>query len=161
MLRCAQHDSTREHILEGEEVMKNICRSLCIVLIAASLVGCSTKQVLATLGIGAVVAGGAAAVYYVKGDLEYDLDNDIDRVYRASIRVMDDRDYPVTESDVGDAKGRIEASMPAGGGEKEHNLTINMERKDEYLTHISIRVGVFGDEALSRAILDDIKSRLR
>lgn len=141
--------------------MKHSGKWLITMLIPVLLTGCSGRQVLATLGIGTAVAGGVAAVYYVKGDLEYDIDHNIDRVYGASLSVMDRRGYRVKEDSVSDASGRIDAEIPAQGGEKAHSLTIKLQRKEEYITHISIRVGVFGDEALSRAILDDILSRLR
>jgi len=141
--------------------MKHRRRWLVVLPMVVLVAGCSTRQVLTSLGIGAAVAGGAAAVYYVKGDLEYDLEHDVNRVYRASLSAMEDRDYPVTKDEVSESSGRIEAAIPAEGGEKKHDLTIKLERKGEYLTHISIRVGTFGDEALSRSILDDIKSRLR
>ncbi|MFH0793986.1 MAG: DUF3568 family protein [bacterium] len=140
--------------------MKNACRWIGALLILACAAGCSTRQVLTTLGLGVAAGAGAATVYYVKGDLEYDLAHNVNDVYWATLTTMEKRDYSVTTKNFNDATGRIEAVIPAKGGDKEHDLTIKLERKEENLTHISIRVGVFGDESLSRAILDDIQSKL-
>jgi uncharacterized protein YqfB (UPF0267 family) len=36
-------------------------------------------------------------------------------------------------------------------------ITIKLKKKNDYLTEISIRVGTFGDESLSKKILEEIK----
>ena len=132
----------------------------CALLIMALAVGCSTRQVLTTLGVGAAVGAGVAGVYYVKGDLESNHDNNIGEVHRASMSTMQSRGYTVTQNDLDAAAGRIDAEIPAVGTDKARDLTIKLTRKERDLTHISIRVGIFGDEALSQAILDDIEARL-
>ena len=139
--------------------MKHAGKLCCALMMMSLAVGCSWRQVLTTVGLGAAAAGGAAAIYYVKGDLEADIDHDVNHVYKASLSAMEQRDYKVTDKNIGDASGRIEATIPATGSEKERDLTIKLERKEEKVTHISIRVGTFGDESLSRAILDDIQSK--
>jgi hypothetical protein len=88
------------------------------------------------------------------------LEADIDHIYRTALSAAENRDYKVTEKNVDDATGRIDAVIPAEKSEKEQDLTIKIERKSESLTHGFICIGIFGEEALSRAILDDIQSKL-
>jgi hypothetical protein len=140
--------------------MKKTGKLCCALLIMSLVVGCSTGQVLTSLGLGAAAGAGVAAVYYAKGDLEADIDHDIERVYKASLSAMEKRGYAVSEKTVAEEAGRIEAAIPAIGADNEHDLTIKLDRKEEKVTHISVRVGVFGNESLSRAILDDIQAKL-
>lgn len=132
-----------------------------LLIFAVSAAGCSTRQMATTLGLGAAAGAGVAAVYYVKGDLAVDQDDDIYRVHRAALSTMERRGYRVTTNDVNETAGHIEAVIPARGEDDEQKVTIKLERKEENLTNLSIRIGIFGDEALSRAILDDIQSRIR
>ncbi len=140
--------------------MKRAIRAICALLLTVAVTGCSMREVLTTVGVGAAVAGGVATVYYFKGDLEADFENDIDSVYNASVLAMEKRGYTVTGKNIGVTSGRIEANIPAEGAENKHDLIIKLDRVEKNLSHISIRVGVFGDEALSREILDDIEARL-
>jgi len=43
---------------------------------------------------------------------------------------------------------------------KDEKITIIVEKEGEGVTALRIRVGVFGNEALSRSILDTIKGNL-
>ncbi len=134
---------------------------LCSVLLLMSMaVGCSWTQVLATAGLGAAAGAGIAAVYYTKGDLEADLDYDLERIETASLSVLENRAYRVTDKTGDEKSRRIKATIPAAGDEEERDLTIILERKKGDISHIFIRVGIFGDESLSRAILYDIESNL-
>jgi hypothetical protein len=139
--------------------MNQFGKMCCVALLITLTAGCTKWQALTAAGLGAAGAG-VAAVYYAKGDLEADLDNHIDHVYQTSVSTIEKRGYKVTEKNVDDESGRIDATIPAMGTEKSQDLTIKLERKSEQFTHIAIRIGIFGDEALSRAILDDIQSKL-
>jgi hypothetical protein len=119
--------------------------------------GCTTKQVLATVGIGAAAGAGYAAYAYSKGDLEAKLDHKLDKVYDATLKVIEKRDYDLKDKDKDDDKARIEAEIP---NKDDKALKINLE-EDGKETKISIRVGVFGDEDLSKSILRDIEDRLK
>ena len=136
--------------------MKQLGALCCSLLIMSLSVGCSTKQVFTSLGLGAAAGAGIAAVYYAKGDLEADHDRNIESVYKSAVSAVEKRNYIVTSKNVSESSADIKAVIPASGDEKERDLTIKMTRKEENVTHISIRVGVFGDEALSHALLDDI-----
>lgn len=132
---------------------------LALSLALATTTGCTTKQMLATVGIGAAVGAGAAGVMYAKGDLEAEFDQDLKTVYKAADRTVRQRDYSVKESKLDSDKALVHAEIP-GKDDNERTLKINL-KKDGDKTHISIRVGIFGDEALSKSILDDIENNLK
>jgi len=57
------------------------------------------------------------------------------------------------EKDVFDAQ-----LIPSGAADKK--IKVRLKKQSETVTEIRIRIGVFGDESLSRHILEKIKKRL-
>jgi hypothetical protein len=139
--------------------MKPQLKTLGIALLCcAAATGCTGRQVLASVGIGAAAGAGVAGYAYAKGDLEADLKHDLDDVYKASLKVVDKRDYDLKDHDVDSNDGKVYAEIP-DKDDNDRDLKINL-REDGDKTHISIRVGVFGDEDLSKDILKDIEKLL-
>jgi hypothetical protein len=108
-------------------------------------------------GCAVVVAGGAGAgtVAYLRGDLRATMDASMDQAAKA-----------VT---AGIAKLRlnmISEESDATGGKfiartaKDEKISITLTRESATLTRISVRVGLFGDEALSRHIYEAISQSL-
>ena len=124
--------------------------------------GCSWKGLAAGLGIATVAGVAAAAVVYSQGDLEADIDVDIDDVEFAVQQVIDQRGYSRDARSVDDGEITIDAIIPAPRVDEDaRDLTVMLEQElASEPTHISIRVGTFGDEALSRLILNDIEAEL-
>lgn len=123
-------------------------------LVAFTLTGCSWKQVLATVGLAGVAAGGVAGYYYLEGDLEADIDEDLDKVYDATLKALDEEGWDVEDKDKDDDEAKIV------GEKDDEKVTITMEEKDDDETHMKIRVGTFGDEDASKDILDAIEDKL-
>ena len=121
--------------------------SLCVAALMS--VGCAA----ALIGGGAAVGMGAAA--YIRGELEAHEDAALDQVYEASLRAMDDLEFRVTEYEKDAVDARIEAK---GAGDKK--IQVALDRKADETTRIRIRVGTFGDEEVSRLILDKIRANL-
>lgn len=124
------------------------------VLVAFTLTGCTWKQMLTTVGLGAAAGAGVAGYYYVEGDLEADIEDDIDDVYDATLEALDDEGWDVEDKDLDDEDGKIVAEKG------DDTVTIKLKEKDDDETHVSIRVGTFGDEEKSEDILDAIEDRL-
>jgi hypothetical protein len=101
-------------------------------------------------------AGSAPEVAaYARGDLEANLATDYDQVIEAARGALRDLEFPkVSENQ--DAGKAVLVSRTAT--DKPVELTITNSGKK--LTSIKIRVGVFGDEELSRVVLEKIKARL-
>jgi hypothetical protein len=125
-------------------------QALCAVTLGAALVFCAS-------GCVAVVAAGAAGagVAWVRGALETNLETDLDRAYRASQEAVRELEFaPISER-----KSGVDAALVARTA-LDKRIEVIMKRVGDKSTHVSIRVGLFGDEALSLAILDRIKQNL-
>ncbi len=119
------------------------------VIAIGSQLGCAALL----LGGGAVA--GAGMVAYAKGELIAVEDADLDRVWAAAQGAMDDLDFVIQSrlTTAGSAK-----LIARGAGSR--RVTVAVERRVGNLTEISVRVGYFGDEPLSRLILQKIRRRL-
>jgi len=129
-------------------VSLSLHRVLTIILLGVSLVGLS--------GCLAVAAGaGASAVAYVRGDLETNLNTDYNRVVNSARESIEELEF----AKVSENKDALKAVLVARTAmDKKVEITITNSGKK--LTNIKIRVGIFGDEALSMSILDKIKAGL-
>jgi len=129
-------------------VSLSLHRVLTIILLGISLVGLS--------GCLAVAAGaGASAVAYVRGDLETNLNTDYNRVVNSARESIEELEF----AKVSENKDALKAVLVARTAmDKKVEITITNSGKK--LTNIKIRVGIFGDEALSMSILDKIKAGL-
>ncbi|HKX45209.1 MAG TPA: DUF3568 family protein [Planctomycetota bacterium] len=136
--------------------MQNVRKHLvsACVLIAATLVsasGCTTAGVLLAAG----AAAGAVTVAYVEGDLETHLDASPVQIAAATEKAFEDLELTRLESDVTELDGRIEAESSEG-----KSVVVQLESLEDGRTKISIRVGHFGDEGLSRQVLERIREHL-
>lgn len=143
---------------------------LAVVSLLLATTACSSRAFWTGAGIAGAAAAGAAAVFYAKGDLEADFEQELDEVYAAALETVEERGYRIEDRDIGPEKARIDAIVPSVTTDAEErvpvgdkadpaDLKIRIGRKDG-LTHISIRVGIMGDEDLSRAVLSDIERNL-
>ena len=107
-------------------------------------------------GCLAVAAGaGASAVAYVRGDLETNLHTDYSRVVDSARNSIDQLEF----AKVSENKDALKAVIVARTA-MDKKVEITVTNSGKRLTNIKIRVGLFGDEALSMSILDKIKSGL-
>ncbi len=108
----------------------------------------------------ALLAGGAAAgagtVAYVRGDLESTEEMSLDRAWTAARAALADLGLAVTSTE----KDGVSATIWARGSE-DKRIRVSLRRTSERLTHVRIRVDYFGDEQLSRIILEKLRARAR
>src|SRR5262245_32024344 len=104
---------------------------------------------------GAAAGAGAAGYAYANGVLKATEPAPLDRVWSASVDAMKDLEYSITKQ----AKDALTGNLTARNA-SDKKIEIQMKKLSENSTEISIRVGTFGDENLSRVILDKIKKRL-
>ncbi len=119
------------------------------VIAIGSQLGCA----LLVFGGGAVA--GAGMVAYAKGELPTAEDVDLDRAWEAALGAMDDLDFTITSRYLTATSAKLVAR---GAGSR--RVTVAVERRVGGLTDIHVRVGFFGDEALSRLILDKMRERM-
>ena len=103
---------------------------------------------------GGAAAAGAGTILFIKGELQSTENVSIDKAWRATVLAVDDLGFVVTSKE----KDAVSAKLNAlTADNKEVKITLN--RKADKATQIAIRVGTFGDESLSRLILDKIRER--
>lgn len=103
-----------------------------------------------------ITAGATAGIVYAAGDLSSDEPYSIDTLWVASMDTIHSLQMtPVTRQ-----KDEVRARLLARGAERSH-VYIRLERITDSDTHVKIRVGTFGDEAMSRFLLDRIRQFAR
>ena len=112
--------------------------------------------VLLSTGCAAVVVGGAAAVgtyTYKAGELIKTYNSNLEQTYQATMAGCTSLGLPVLEPQ----KDLSRASVKTKDGERD--VWINLKAQSSTTTVVSIRVGYFGDEAVSRRIHDAIQAK--
>lgn len=124
---------------------RKVALAVLLVLAAAVVQGC----------VVAAVGAGAGTVAYLRGDLEAVESQDLDAVYTATKKAIDQLGYKVTK----DAKDALEAEIVARDA-ADDKITIVLKKTAEDATKLSIRVGTFGDETKSQLIYGKIRDNL-
>lgn len=117
--------------------------------------GCATAvatPVLATAGVSVAQAGYAA---FVRGELEVAMRVPLAAAFAATHAALDNLQFTVQRASLDTARGELRAREASG-----RRLSIVLERKTPVVTKINIRVGTFGDQAMSRLILAYIHNQL-
>jgi len=114
-------------------------------------IGC----VAAAVGGAAGVAAGAGTVAYIKGELKATKVYNVPTVWKATEKAVDELQLVVTDKYSDATAGMLEA-MTADN----KKVRISLKRQGDNITEITIRVGTFGDEELSRFNLSKIKKNL-
>ncbi|MEQ9619161.1 MAG: DUF3568 family protein [Deltaproteobacteria bacterium] len=126
---------------------------LIVLLLAASpfiLTGC-----LAAAAVGGAAAAGAGTVAYIKGELKATEEASLEKTWEATVGAVDELEFLV----INKIKDAVSAELEAKTADNK-TVKIELKRVSDNLTDISIRVGTFGDESLSRFILSKIEARL-
>jgi hypothetical protein len=105
--------------------------------------------------VGGAAAAGAGAVYYIDGELKDTESAPLDAVHTATLAGLHDLQFAV----VNDNKDALNYKILARTA-TDTKITIILAKQSSTVTEIRIRVGTFGDEQLSRQILDKIKAHL-
>lgn len=100
-----------------------------------------------------ITAASTAGIAYIAGDLVSKEPYSVDTLWVASMDTINSLEMvPVTRQ-----KDEVRGRLLARGAEGRHVL-IQLERWSDRETSVKIRVGTFGDEVLSRFILDRIRA---
>lgn len=135
------------------EAMTTMLKSqfLCRVLAALAL----AASVALHSGCLAVAAGaaGAGTVAFVRGELAASLDQNFDRSVRATERAIADLKF----AKISEKQDALVAVIVARTAE-DKKIEIKVSSVSTAQAKVQIRVGVFGDEALSQRILEKIRT---
>ena len=105
--------------------------------------------------VGGVAAAGVGGYVYIKGEVKSTEGASLDRAWPATLAAMKDLGYPIAKQGKDALAGELTAHNASG-----KEVYIYLKKVSDTATEISIRVGTFGDENLSRTILMKIKSHL-
>jgi len=141
-------DRERYELLKGTKMRTQIALGLLLAGLAFTCAGCLAVAV----GVGA-----AGTVAYLGGDLETDVAEDIDTLYAASRKALDDLELKVIEGK--GAKDALSATLMARDAE-DKKVQITLKSISDEMTELSIRVGVFGNETKSQLIYSKILENL-
>lgn len=104
--------------------------------------------------IGAGGAAGASTYAYIGGEFRSTEQISLKRAWEATKKAVNDLGFTVTRKEK-DAYSSEFQLVAYGTGEKK--IVVKLKKQSSALTEIGIRVGMFGDESLSRSILEKIK----
>ena len=121
------------------------------------LAGAAGGVLVTTSGCVAVVAGAGtgAAVAYVRGDLDGTVNAGFEKAVRAANAAVDELKF----AKVSEKKDGLLTILVARNT-ADKRIEIRVEQAGDAVSKVKIRVGIFGDEALSLAVLDKIKAKL-
>lgn len=109
--------------------------------------------VAAAVAVGA--AAGVGTVVYVNGELDTVVEATVDQAWKATNAAVEDLEFTTTETNK-DALSAEHISRTA----QDKKIRIRLDHETDTTTRIRIRVDTFGNEELSRTILDKIKANL-
>ena len=124
---------------------------------ALAIAGLMLANVALNTGCVAVAAAGAGAgaVAYIRGDLESSVDTGFDKSVQAAERTIEQLKF----TKVDEKQDALIATLVARNAD-DKRIEIRLESDGANRTKLRIRVGIIGDERLSLAIRDKIKSNL-
>jgi hypothetical protein len=100
--------------------------------------------------------GGVGVVAYGHGELSTDVTRDLDAVFGAAQRAL--RQLEIVKID--DQRTRIDARILSRTA-TDKKIVVQLYRVTDTLTKVEIKVGLVGDETLSRLILDRLFAELK
>ena len=109
-------------------------------------------------GCAAVVIGGAAGAgtyAYIRGEMKGTENASLDRVWSATQAAMKDLEFTVSTQQKDALQARLIARTAL-----DKKIEINLAKISESVTEIKVRVGTFGDQTTSYAIVQNIEKRL-
>jgi len=102
------------------------------------------------------VGAGAGTVIYAMGDLEAVVAKDINAVYQATLKALEQLEFRVSSK----VKDALAAKIIARDAQ-DKKITIKLASTAEDATKLNIRIGLFGNETKSRLIYEQIQKSLQ
>jgi hypothetical protein len=144
----------KNHLNEEKDMLsfkaKKLSILLSVLLVSGSLAGC-----VAAVVAGAAVAG-AGTYTYVKGELKTSVGANIKQTSDATLAALHDYGIVVVSQQLGASTGEIN-----GRRADDTKVVVKLNEVNPGVTEIGVRVGLVGDEATSRNILDKVQSYLK
>ena len=115
---------------------------------------------LATAGcpvvmLGAGAAAGAGALVWQSGWLRGSIPEPAERVHRAAASALADFKVTVVSHSLTSQSGAVDATMPDG-----RRVVVETKPEGAKQTQVRVRVGLWGDQAMSLRIFEQIRKHL-
>ena len=123
-------------------------------LLMAGLVALAAQPGCTALIFGGGAVAGAGMVAYARGEIRVTEDVNLSRAWSATQSAVDDLALTVVERERDNLGARLVAL-----DRDSNRVKVRLEKLPRF-TEIRIRVGFFGDEKLSRSLLEWIRQRL-
>jgi hypothetical protein len=120
---------------------------LTIVFSGAAMTGC--------LALAAGAAAGVGTYAYTQGEMNTTFEAPLDRAWEATQAAMNDLQFPIAERSKDALNAELRANQADGTP-----VRIRLNRATDNTTEVRVRVGMFGDERISRAVMDKIRDNL-
>ncbi|MCX5660016.1 MAG: DUF3568 family protein [Planctomycetota bacterium] len=148
----------KRRITASMPAAKSTIKSSALTLaLAAALLGATAFNSGCILAAAAVGAGAAAGgVLYVKGELQADLSAPPDKATAASKKALTDMSM-IGVAATGTAVDGLVTARTAN----DKRIEVTIKGKGGNQSSVGIRVGIFGDEEVSRSILARIQDNLK
>jgi hypothetical protein len=130
---------------------------LVLVAVAAPAVlcasGCLTPfDFAANAGLGIAQAGTSS---FIQGTLQSAVDRPMEQVFEAAKRALAKLGYESTREDISEFYAQLQSNQSDGS-----TIVIKLKKSSPKVTGVSIRVGLWGDNAVSRLIFIEIEKEL-
>lgn len=132
--------------------MKQRGRSVLVLLLALFHGACAAPAIVMTAGLGALQTGTEA---FIRGELESTVAHPMREVFEATQLALLELEFPVRHADLGDLNASVVSAEAQG-----RRVVVSLESKSPLVTKLNIRVGVFGDQTVSRLIMSAIQVKL-
>jgi hypothetical protein len=106
--------------------------------------------------VAAAAAGTGATVAYIKGDLDANVDASPQRTVEATNNAVKELGFVLVSSNGSAADGEVISRTAA-----DKRVKVTMKRLTDTSSKVTIRVGTWGDEAISLQVLEKIKKHLQ
>jgi len=126
---------------------RRLLSALCLALLLGNLPGCF----LVVLGAATATAG----VLYVEGALEAEVAASPPQTVEAGKAALEAKGFELVSANATDIDGLVVTRTATG-----MRVRIEVERVGSGVSRVWIRVGTFGDEPLSRELLEALKAQL-
>ena len=113
----------------------------------ATMVGCIPLLIGAAMGAGSMT--------YINGSLARNVDESVEKIHKATLEALKDLNLFIMSDELNRHSASIRAEY-----EDTKKIHISIEALTEYVSEVRIRVGTFGDQDESNAILDAILKKL-
>jgi hypothetical protein len=123
-----------------------------VLVVFPLLSGCAVPVLFASAGVAAARAGSSA---YVSGELESAEVTEMGVLFQVvQDALTEDLGFEIDIARAGDNYAYIHTSENQG-----RKIRVNLERKSPIVTKVNIRVGLLGDQPMSRLVLGAIQAR--